>query len=59
MARLDIPIKSSKARAKSMIASKMADKTLGVGDRRRLLDQYQEYAKGGNVVKQTKKKVIK
>lgn len=49
MAQLKIPIKASKREAKSMIASKLADKSLSLGERRRLEDQYQEYAKGGAV----------
>ena len=51
MAQLKIPIKASKKEAKSMIASKLADKSLSLGERRRLEDQYQEYAKGGAVTK--------
>ena len=59
MADLKIPIKASVKEAKSMIAKKLADKTIGIGDKRRLQEQYQEYAKGGDVKKQTKKQTAK
>jgi hypothetical protein len=47
---MKVPIKSSAAEAKAMIASKLKDKSLSFGDKRRLEDQYMEYAKGGDVV---------
>lgn len=57
---LSIPIKASAPEAMSMIASKLKDKTLAVGERRKLMDQYNEYAsgyaKGGMVKKKTKAK---
>jgi uncharacterized membrane protein YkoI len=59
MAKLNIPIKASSKEAKSMIAQKLKDKTLSIGDQRRLMDQYQEYAKGGDVKKKQQEKVGK
>ena len=56
MASLKIPIKASKKQAKSMIAQKLADKTLSLGEERRLQEQYQEYAKGGDVKNKLKRK---
>lgn len=51
---LSIPIKASTSEAMSMIASKLKDKSLGTGERRKLMDQYESYAggyaKGGDVV---------
>jgi Family of unknown function (DUF6496) len=57
---MKVPIKSSDAEAKAMIAAKLKDKSLSFGDKRRLEDQYLGYAKGGDVKtkltpKQTKK----
>ena len=61
---INIPIKASTSEAMSMIASKLKDKSLGTGERRKLMDQYESYAggyaKGGDVKakltpKQTKK----
>lgn len=57
MPAMNIPVKYSSSEAKSIIAQKLKDKTLSVGERRRLEDQYQEYAKGGVVKKKTVKKV--
>jgi hypothetical protein len=51
---MKVPIKSSAAEAKAIIASKLKDKSLSFGDKRRLEDQYMEYAKGGDVVAKTK-----
>ena len=59
MANFKVPIKASSKEAKSMIAQKLADKTISASDKRRLQEQYQEYAKGGDVVKQTKKQTAK
>jgi hypothetical protein len=47
---MKISIKSSDAEAKAIIASKLKDKSLSFGDKRKLEDQYMEYAKGGDVV---------
>jgi hypothetical protein len=47
---MKVPIKASAAEAKAIIASKLKDKSLSFGDKRRLEDQYMEYAKGGDVV---------
>jgi hypothetical protein len=56
---VDIPIKSSKAEAKAMIRAKLASGDLSLGDERRLKDMYKEYAKGGDVTKQTPKQTAK
>lgn len=59
MPAMNIPVKYSSSEAKSIIAQKLKDKTLSVGERRRLEDQYQEYAKGGDVKALKAKKVAK
>jgi len=59
MPALKIPIKASNKQAKAMIAQKLADKTLSLGEQRRLKDQYGEYAKGGDVTKKQTAKVAK
>jgi hypothetical protein len=48
---MKVPIKYSDAEAKALIASKLKDKSLSLGDKRKLEDQYSEYAKGGMVSK--------
>ena len=58
MRGMKVPIKSSDKQAKALIAQKLADKTLSMSEKRKLTDQYQEYAKGGDV-KQTKKQQAK
>jgi len=47
---MKIPVKYSDAEAKSIIATKLKDKSISVGDRRKLEDQFSSYAKGGDVV---------
>jgi hypothetical protein len=59
MPAMNIPIRYSSSEAKSIIAQKLKDKTLSVGERRKLEDQYQEYAKGGDVKALKAKKVGK
>jgi hypothetical protein len=48
---MDIPIKASRPEALAMIVQKFKDKSLSVGEKRKLQDQYEEaasgYAKGG------------
>lgn len=56
---VNIPIKASSAEAKAMIRQKLASGSLSMGDERRLKDMYNEYAKGGDVVKQTPKQTKK
>ena len=51
---MDVPIKYSNAEAMGLIANKLKDKSLNVGDKRKLMDQYEKYASGyakGGVVK--------
>ncbi len=57
---MKIPVKYSDAEARSLLAQQLKDKTLSVGDRRKLEDQLQSYyAKGGAVKKKTKASVVK
>ena len=57
---MKVPVKYSDAEARSLLATKLKDKSLSVGDRRKLEDQLQSYyAKGGVVKKKTKIGVVK
>ncbi len=52
---MKVPVKYSDAEARSLLATKLKDKSLSVGDRRKLEDQLQSYyAKGGDVKKKQK-----
>ncbi len=57
---MKVPIKYSDAEARSLLVTKLKDKSLSVGDRRKLEDQLESYyAKGGVVKKKAKIGVVK
>lgn len=57
---MKIPVKYSDAEARSILMQQLRDKSLSVGDRRKLEDQLQSYyAKGGVVKKKTKIGTVK
>ena len=59
MADIKIPAKYTPAEARAFLKAKLASNTEGLSAERRIKEQYQSLAKGGDVKKQTKKQVVK